>query len=106
MLLGAGPSGDPVLILPIGRIGNDPVGLRLLGEMRRAGMDTRFVEATDGFPTLLSVCFQYPDGSGGNITTSGSAASALSAADVDRAFDTVLSKGRSFIAVAVPEAPL
>jgi len=94
------------LVLPIGRVGDDPIGLRLLGEMRRAGMDTRFVEPADGLPTLLSVCFQYPDGSGGNITTSGSAASALSTADVDRALEMVLSTGRSFLALAVPEVSL
>ena len=106
VLLGADPSGNPFLVLPIGRVGNDAVGLRLLGEMRSAGMDTRFVKSMDESPTLLSVCFQYPDGSGGNITTSGSAASALTAEDVDRALDMVASTGRNFIALAAPEVSL
>ena len=42
-------------------------------------MDVRFVDTATDRPTLLSVCFQYPDGAGGNITTTGSAASTLAA---------------------------
>jgi sugar/nucleoside kinase (ribokinase family) len=106
VLLGADPSGDSFVVLPIGKVGNDDIGLRLLGEMKRAGMDTRFVEPMDQAPTLLSVCFQYPDGSGGNITTSASAASALTAEDVDRALDMVASTGRNFLALAAPEVSL
>ncbi len=106
VLLRADPSGKPFLVLPIGRVGNDAIGLRLLDEMRDAGMDTRHVKTTDRSPTLLSVCFQYPDGSGGNITTSASAASALTTEDVDLALDEAISISRSFIALAAPEVPL
>ena len=48
-------------------------------------MDVRFVDAVPGHPTLLSVCFQYPDGSGGNVTTVDSAAALVSERDVDLA---------------------
>src|SRR5512143_884525 len=48
VLLRADPSGKPFLVLPIGRVGNDAIGLRLLDEMRDAGMDTRHVKTTDG----------------------------------------------------------
>ncbi len=106
VMLGADPSDDPFRVLPIGRIGNDAIGLRLLDEMRRAGMDTRYVKSVDQSPTLLSVCFQYPDGSGGNITTSSSAASTLTAEDVDQALDEIASMCRGFIALAVPEVSL
>ncbi len=106
VLLGADPSGDPFLVLPIGRVGSDAIGMRLIEEMRHAGIDTRFVKSMDQLPTLLSVCFQYPDGSGGNITTSASAASALTAGDVDLAIDEVASGIRGLIALAAPEVPL
>ena len=69
-----GPEGNPFLVLPVGKVGIDEVGLRLRAEMSQAGMDTRLVDTVPGHPTLLSVCFQYPDGSGGNITTVDSAA--------------------------------
>jgi sugar/nucleoside kinase (ribokinase family) len=66
-------------------------------------MDVRFVEAVAGRPTLFSVCFQYPDGSGGNLTTSESAATALVPEDVDRLGPMLDSQA---IALAAPEAPL
>ena len=103
VLLGARPEGTPFLVLPVGKVGIDEVGLRLRAEMSQAGMDTRFVETVPGQPTLLSVCFQYPDGSGGNITTVDSAASHLTAKDVDRALPWLDSET---IALAAPEVPL
>jgi len=106
VLLEADPSGKPFLVLPIGKVGNDVTGRRLLAEMERAGMDMRFVETAERLPTLLSICFQYPDGTGGNITTSESAASALTPGDVDRALDVVSSVGNRFLALAAPEVSL
>jgi sugar/nucleoside kinase (ribokinase family) len=103
VLLGARPAGAPFHVLPVGRVGQDTVGERLLGDMTAAGMDTRFVQQAAGEPTLLSVCFQYPDGSGGNFTTSNSAASGLGAADVDAVADFV---DERTIVVALPEAPM
>ena len=74
VLLGAREDRGPFHVVPVGKVGIDEVGLRLRAEMERAGMDVRFVDAVPGRPTLLSVCFQYPDGSGGNVTTVDSAA--------------------------------
>ena len=65
-------------------------------------MDVRLRGDRPGRPTLLSVCFQYPDGSGGNITTTDSAASTLT--DGGRGARRVAS-GRRTIALAAPEAP-
>jgi sugar/nucleoside kinase (ribokinase family) len=93
-------------VLPIGNVGNDPAGIRLREEMIAAGMDLRFVGNAEGRPTLQSVCFQYPDGSGGNLTTSDSAASTLEPADVDRAMAFLGSLGEPYLALAVPEVPL
>ena len=79
VLLGARAEGVPFHVLPVGAVGADEAGRRLRDEMSAAGMDVRFVRDVPGRPTLLSVCFQYPDGSGGNITTSDSAAATLPA---------------------------
>ncbi|HEX9186839.1 MAG TPA: PfkB family carbohydrate kinase [Vicinamibacteria bacterium] len=103
VLLGARPEGIPFHVLPVGKVGIDEAGLRLRAEMSEAGMDTRLVEAVPGHPTLQSVCFQYPDGSGGNITTVDSAASLLTAADVDRALPWL---DHETLALAAPEVPL
>ena len=103
VLLGAREDQGPFHVVPVGKVGIDEVGLRLRAEMERAGMDVRFVDAVPGRPTLLSVCFQYPDGSGGNVTTIDSAASLVGERDVD-AVERWLSP--SAIALAAPEVPL
>jgi sugar/nucleoside kinase (ribokinase family) len=103
VLLGAREDCGPFHVVPVGKVGIDEVGLRLRAEMERAGMDVRFVDAVPGRPTLLSVCFQYPDGSGGNITTIDSAASLVSERDVDLV-ERWLSP--SALALAAPEVPL
>jgi sugar/nucleoside kinase (ribokinase family) len=103
VLLGARADGGRFHVLPVGKVGIDEVGLRLRAEMERAGMDVRFVVALPGRPTLLSVCFQYPDGSGGNVTTADSAAALVSERDVDLV-EPWLSP--SALALAVPEVPL
>ncbi|MFI5184397.1 MAG: carbohydrate kinase family protein, partial [Vicinamibacteria bacterium] len=102
-LLRATESGEPFHVLPVGKVGEDEAGVRLRREMAATGMDMRFVETVPGAPTLQSVCFQYPDGSGGNVTTTDSAASRLGAADVDRAVPLL---DRGTIALAAPEVPL
>jgi ribokinase len=103
VLLGARSSGVPFGVVPVGRVGEDDVGRRLVAEMGRAGMDASWVEAVPGSPTLFSVCFQYPDGSGGNITTSNSAAARLTEADVDRIAHLLDTRT---IALAAPEVGL
>ncbi len=103
LLLGARASGAPFHVVPIARVGDDEAGRRLKREMEAAGMDCRFVESVADRPTLQSVCFQYPDGTGGNITTADSAAAALTTSDIDRALELI---GRTTIALALPEVPL
>jgi sugar/nucleoside kinase (ribokinase family) len=103
VLLGARRDRGPFRVLPVGKVGVDEVGLRLRGEMEKAGMDVRFVDAVPGRPTLLSVCFQYPDGSGGNVTTVDSAAALVSERDVDLVERWLSPRS---IALAVPEVPL
>jgi ribokinase len=104
-LLGAN-CGAPFHVIPIGLVGDDAPGRDALGAMAAAGIDTRLVRSVPGMPTLLSVCFQYPDGKGGNITASNSAAAALTDSDLDEAAALFSSQGVRTIALAVPEAPL
>ena len=82
-LLGARCSGLPFHVVPVGNVGGDPAGKYVLEQMRDTGIDTSHVRAIPATPTLFSVCFQYPDGTGGNITTSNSAAGALCKSDID-----------------------
>lgn len=103
VLLGARDDRGPFHVLPVGKVGVDEVGRRLRAEMEKAGMDVRFVDAVPGRPTLLSVCFQYPDGSGGNVTTADSAAALVTERDVDLVERWLSPRS---IALAVPEVPL
>jgi len=105
-LLGARVSGLPFHVVPVGKVGDDAAGLQVMQEMGEAGIDTRLVDTTCGSPTLFSVCFQYPDGTGGNITTSNSAAATLCESDIDRVAELLKSGGRRAIALAVPEVAL
>ena len=105
-LLGAQPGKSPFHVFPLGKVGNDAAGQFVLKEMISVGIDTRFVETLTGKPTLFSACFQYPDGTGGNITTSNSAAAELCERDLD-AMDSVLnSAGPRTIALSLPEVSL
>lgn len=104
-LLGARVSGSPFHVLPLGKVGEDAPGRQVVREMTEAGIDTRLIRVTPERPTLFSVCFQYPDGAGGNITTNNSAASALTESDAHGMADLLKSGGRQVIALAVPEIP-
>ena len=100
-LLGAG-----FVTLPIGRVGDDEAGKRLLREMDSAGMDLRYAQSVPGAQTMYSFCFIYPDGSGGNLTIDNSASDQLEPEDVARAeVDFSRFQGRG-IALAAPEVPL
>jgi len=97
---------DPFRVWPIGVVGNDTAGSQLLTEMSSAGMDTRFVRTHPALRTPFSVCFMYPDGSGGNITSSNSAAGALAVGDLKAALPYMRSAGPRGLAVCLPEVPL
>ena len=105
VLLGAEPSGTPFHVVPIGKVGDDEPGRRMLQEMSAAGMDLQLVEIVN-HPTLFSVCFQYPSGEGGNLTTTQSAAAELTAEDVSDALPLLSAGSVRSIALAAPEVPL
>lgn len=93
-------------IFPIAKLGNDTAGERLLREMADCGLDLQFAETVEDKPTLFSVCYQFPDHSGGNITTSNSAASLVTVPDIDRVTPLLRNHGSRAIVVTVPEVPL
>ena len=90
-------------VFPIGAVGKDAEGAALLAQMKQAGMSLRYVRSMDDARTLFAVCYQFPDGSGGNLTELNSASGRVSPAMV-RAAKSEFRK-RS-LALAVPEVPL
>ena len=57
-------------------------------------------------PTLFAVCFLYPDGDGGNLSTNRSASSDVGASDVQRAAQLFAAHPGRGVALALPEVPL
>ena len=98
--------GEAFAVSPIGKVGADEPGRRLLQEMLDAGLDTRFVETVEGASTLFSFCFLYPDGTGGNLTTEDSASGRVDPGSIQAAEGTMAELGSEGIALAVPEVPL
>jgi len=106
VLLGAKPNGL-FQSFPIGKVGKDDIGKSLVKKIKAAGMDTRNVTIIDNYSTLFSVCFQYPDNTGGNITTENSASSKVSPGDISGFFkEFAFLNGTREIILAVPEVPL
>jgi len=92
--------------IPIGYVGEDTTGNHLIDEMKNAGIDTRFVKKLKNKQTLFSICFTYPDKSGGNITTDNSACSYVTPATITIAMPLLSKHKNRAIAMAVPEVPL
>lgn len=105
VLMGSGKTGS-FHSFPIGRIGNDDVGYRLRSMLEKAGMDTSHVKVSSNAATLFSVCFQYPDHSGGNITSSNSASNLVQSFDIDAYFENYQMDGKKGIVLAAPEVPV
>jgi len=98
--------GEEFHTLPIGKVGDDEAGRRLLKEMSAARLDLRYIKAIQGAQTLYSFCFLYPDGSGGNLTTNNSACDQVGADDIALT-GTDFARYRSVgVALAVPEVPI
>lgn len=98
--------GDRIAVFPIGRVGDDEAGIRLLKEMEEVELDLRYVQTLAQKRTLFSFCFLYPDGSGGNMTTEDSASAEVNADVVAEAKQQFRRVGERGIALAVPEVPL
>lgn len=98
--------GSRFAVIPIGKVGNDAMGRQLLVEMNQAGLDTRYVELCEDAPTMHSICFVYPDGTGGNLTTDDSACTFVDAAYIAAAKTEFAKYMGSGIALAAPEVSL
>jgi sugar/nucleoside kinase (ribokinase family) len=90
-------------VYPIGKIGNDTQGNELLTMMKNIGIKTDYIEKSDTAKTMYAICFQYPDGSGGNITTSNSACNEVTKEYVNK-FNYEMDNDT--IVLAMPEVPL
>ena len=98
--------GESIAVLPIGKVGDDEAGQRLMKEMGTAGLDLRHVQVVPGMQTLYSFCFLYPDGSGGNLTTDNSACDLVGAEEVSRAEADFGAYQGHAVALAAPEVSL
>jgi len=95
-----------VLVIPLGKVGDDEIGIELLKEMKQIGMDTTRVEKVPGNSTLFSFCFQYPDGSGGNLSTDYSASAKVDTSFIDKVGIVLKEFGNKGMIMAAPEVPL
>ena len=93
-------------VIPLGMVGADEAGDRLLGEMAAVGLDTRYVGRAEGRRTLYALCLIYPDGSGGNVTENDSACAAVDAGWIAQAEPDFARYAGQGIALALPEVPL
>ena len=105
VLLGAKPDGA-FQSFPIGKVGNDEIGKQLICMMSDAGMNVSNVEILNNRSTLFSVCYQYPDHAGGNITTENSASSSVRPEDMTSFFKHFPLSGSREIILAAPEVSL
>jgi len=101
LLSGIAPN---VSILPVGGVGDDAEGEEVLRLVSEAGMTSEYIRTIPGTPTLTALCYQFPDGSGGNITERESASSKISPEDIGRV--SVRLKGKRVLTAALPEVPL
>lgn len=89
-------------VYPIGCVGNDMYGKRLLMEMRQAGMDTSCVKTDESLPTVISICLQYPDKEGCNFTAANGAGMRVTTEYVDDCVQRLAVDARTIVA-AIPE---
>jgi sugar/nucleoside kinase (ribokinase family) len=105
VLLGAGRN-EKFRVWPIGKVGDDEAGRLLIEEMERVGMQTPFIGVSADADTMFSVCFQYADSTGGNITTSNSASERVTPEDIVHALSLLQDFDSETIVLAAPEVPL
>lgn len=92
-------------IIPIGKVGEDENGYECRRQMKDVGMNIQWLQTSSTRPTMLSVCIQYPDKSGGNITSDNSACQEV---DIKYVFEAAKCLGidKNTMVVALPEVPL
>lgn len=98
--------GPSFKVIMASKVGEDEHGRRLLAEMQETGLDTRFIPPSPEDATLYSICFVYPDGTGGNLTASNAATSKVDPAFIDELLPEFAGRRGQGIALAAPEVPL
>ncbi len=98
--------GKKFTVIPIGKLGDDDIGKKLLEEMEEIGFKSDYIESSPGDQTLFSFCFIYPDGSGGNMTTADSACSKLNDQLINKALPEFRKYRGKGVALAAPEVPM
>lgn len=98
--------GPGFAVIPIGCVGDDATGQKLLDKMRAVGLDMRHVETCAGRQTLFSICLVYPDQSGGNLTVGDSACECVDPALIEQSSEEFIRFAGRGIALAAPEVPL
>ena len=94
-----------ILVYPIGKVGCDENGRSCKEQMKAAGLNVSWVKESPAHPTMLSICIQYPDKSGGNITADNSACQEVDAEYLTEAARDI-GVGPDTIVAALPEVPL
>ncbi len=92
-------------VIPVGAVGNDDHGRRLVAEMQQAGMDVRYVNVLDDAHTLFGICYTFPDGSGGNLTEDNSASNRVTPAMIGELENVVRESSDRCLLLAAPEVP-
>lgn len=98
--------GEPFRTVPIGKVGDDVPGRQMIAEMREAGLSVEHVEVVPGEQTLYSLCFVYPDGTGGNLTVDDSACAKVDVPCIRRASGEFARFAGVGMTLAAPEVPL
>ncbi|MCB5713762.1 carbohydrate kinase family protein [Lactonifactor longoviformis] len=94
--------GKQTEVYPLSYVGQDTMGEELLGEMRLAGMHTEYMGRSEELRTMLSVCLQYPDKEGCNMTVINSAASRVTPEYIRSSMEA-LSVDANTLVAAIPE---
>lgn len=93
-------------VFALGRTGTDERGRQLQKEMKKIGLDTRYVRESAA-PTKYSVCFLYENGDGGNITTCNDACEQVTEDELISDLNEILAEyGNRGIVLGAPEVPL
>ena len=93
-------------VIPVGMVGEDELGHQIFNEMTQTGFDMGFVEFHKNAPTLNSICFLYPDGTGGNLTIDDSACNYVGIEYISQLEEEFIKYRGEGVALAAAEVPL
>ncbi len=92
-------------VYAISAVGEDEDGRELLELMQNSKINVDYIERSDELRTMYAVCYQFPGGEGGNITTSNSACNSVGAKNIKNFFESN-SHLKNGVVLAAPEVPI